>query len=154
MKKIFLIALICLLPNLVWSKNIESQVVAAVIIGEAGGEGEVGMLAVAGVIKNRMGQSRSAYEVVTRPFQFAAYSNPVLKKEMPIEDFVAKAALHSRWPYAMLLAEKISESSIVDITEGATHFHTASTSPYWSKIFQFKVQIGNHKFYCKWQKAN
>lgn len=153
--KTFLLTIaLILLPNLVWSKVSESQVVAAVIIGEAGGEGQTGMLAVAGVIKNRMVKSRTAYMVVTRKSQFDAYTHPILYKKVDIDSWVQKAAKHPRWAYALELAGKLNNGTCQDITEGATHYHAASCRPYWAKVFLFKTQIGHHLFYLESHNAS
>ena len=50
---------------------------------------------------------------------------------------------------AHLVLDVLNENSIVDITEGSTHYHATSVSPYWiggrgmAKI----TQIGSHIFY-------
>jgi spore germination cell wall hydrolase CwlJ-like protein len=122
-------------------------VVAAVIVGEAGGEGKTGMLAVAGVIKNRMRAGRTAYAVVSRPAQFDAYTTPILKKKTSLEDYVIRAKKHPNYAYALELASKLENGTCQDITSGATHFYSGGTEPYWAKVFEFRVTIGGHKFY-------
>jgi spore germination cell wall hydrolase CwlJ-like protein len=105
------------------------------------------MLAVAGVIKNRMRSVRSAYAVVTRPKQFDAYTTPVLVNKMTNAAYVIRAKKHPNWPYALELARSLDSGNCQDITGGATHFYSGGTQPYWAKRFQFRVSIGRHKFY-------
>jgi N-acetylmuramoyl-L-alanine amidase len=118
-----------------------NEVVAAVIIHEAGGEGERGMQAVAGVISNRTRANRDAFAVVTRPNQFECITGK------SYDAFVAKAKRHARWAYALKLAEEIDNKTVVDITGGATHFHNPSKTPWWAKKMAFTKKIGNHLFY-------
>ncbi len=132
-------------PNRI--KNLQTQVIAAVIVTEAGGEGQAGMRAVASVINNRAQASgQSPYFLVTRPGQFDGI-RAIVKNEIRAEDFVIKCASHPRWAYSMLLAEKVNAGTMPDTVYGSTHFHNLSLTPYWAKIFPFKVQIGRHRFY-------
>ena len=34
-----------------------------------------------------------------------------------------------------------------DVTNGATHYHSVSVQPYWSKSMKVTAKIGNHIFY-------
>lgn len=137
--KFLLFLLVCVVP--VAAKVSNDEVVAAVIIHEAGGEGEVGMQAVANAIANRTRPNKDAYAVVTRPKQFECITG---KNH---EAFVAKAKLHPRWPIALKFTKEIRNRTLVDITDGATHFHNPSMTPWWAKKLAFKKKIGNHFFY-------
>ncbi len=136
------VSLFLLSPILIEAKEPETHVIAAVIIREAGGEGKMGMQAVANVIQNRM-RGKTAYQVVTAPKQFSCYNNYVNREE----DFVALAAGHSRFEHALELAKQIQTKSVPDITRGSTHYHTIHVRPYWADKFPFTVKIGNHLFY-------
>ena len=120
------------------------EVIAAVIIGEAGGEGQIGMRAVASVIANRIRPDKDAFFVVTQKFQFSCINN----KEH--ENFVNKARRHPRWSFAVELTKEINDGELVDVTDGATHFlNTAKVRrmPRWAYLFEFKGKIGAHSFY-------
>ena len=120
------------------------EVIAAVIIGEAGGEGQLGMRAVASVIVNRIRPDKDAFHIVTQKFQFSCLNN----KEYG--DFVYKARLHPRWSFAVELTKEINNGTLVDVTGGATHFlNTAKVRriPRWAYLFEFKGKIGAHSFY-------
>jgi N-acetylmuramoyl-L-alanine amidase len=148
MLRIVTLTLLALIGNPVWAKFSQNQVVAAVIVAEAGGEGEVGMRAVASVINNRARESgQSAHYVVTRPHQFDGYWRHV-KAKMRVEDFVINMANHPRWAYAMLLARHIDAGTMPDYVNGAKFFHNQSLTPYWAKRFRYSGKIGNHLFYC------
>ena len=124
----------------------KTDVVAAVIIAEAGGEGYKGMQAVANVIANRATiQKKTPYEIVVQPKQFSCIS-PVLEKEMTFEAFIAKHKKHKRWNDAKELTRTIYFSKLEDVTGGARNFHSGP-KPYWAKKMTFTVRIGGHSFY-------
>lgn len=117
------------------------EVVAAVLIKEAGGEGEVGLRAVACVIQNR---GLTPYQVVTKRYQFSCY-NYVTEGSQTQTSFVNIAKNHARWAYALELADQIG--TLRDITGGARYFDTNDSTAYWAKIFTPTVTIGHHTFY-------
>jgi len=41
------------------------------------------------------------------------------------------------------------ESSATNLTQGATHYHSTTTNPYWTASLVFTTQIGDHLFYKK-----
>lgn len=117
------------------------ETVAAVIIGEAGGEGIAGMQAVASVIQNRAIRGRTPYSVVTRPWQFSCLNG------VNHDKFVANAKRHPRWGAALILAEEIENRKVIDATGGATHYHAKRILPYWAASLTRTKEIGNHIFY-------
>jgi N-acetylmuramoyl-L-alanine amidase len=134
--------LLALLYSPVNAKVSENQVVASVIILEAGGEGEAGMRAVAAVIQNRMGR-KSAYKVVTTPKHFSCF-NGYAKRQ---DEFVNRAAKHPRYALALTLAKEIASKRVADNTGKADHYHTTDVHPYWAPKMTFTKKIGNHLFY-------
>jgi len=118
-------------------RNID--VVAAALIGEAGGEGERGMHAVMNVIINRCkGQPdlvRSAVQTVVRPKQFSFFNNYNNGQET-MEDIINKAKKHTSWNKAIEIASLGLEKKLDDITNGATHYHVytgkSKVTPKWS----------------------
>ena len=58
-------------------------------------------------------------------------------------------SLHIAERIAHLVLGVYESESVVDITEGATHYHTTSVSPYWinDRGMMMVVQIGSHIFY-------
>jgi len=120
----------------------DNEKVAAVIIGEAGGEGEIGMQAVANVIANRKG---TPFEVISKRYQFCAARSVIVDKTETWQQLVDRRKRHPRWGLALEMVEKIYE--LPDVTNGATHFHTPAVNPKWAKVLAFKKRIGNHLFY-------
>lgn len=106
-------------------KTLDSALAVRAIIGEAAGEGDTGMLAVAGAIRNR-GTLRGVYGL----------KNPSIQKSIN--------------PKIQLRAERAwSMSATNDITRGATHWENVKAfgSPYWAKSLTLTTNIGRHTFY-------
>ncbi len=115
-----------------------SDIVAAALIGEAGGEGYKGMQAVMNVIMNRVRGGdpfRGAVDVVLKPKQFSFFDKYNSGGEK-MQDIVAKAMQHPRWAEAKELALVGMQRKLEDITDGATHYHVtrgkSKVTPYWS----------------------
>jgi N-acetylmuramoyl-L-alanine amidase len=103
---------------------------------EARGEPVVGQMAVALVTINRTHQRNLPIkEVVLQHRQFAWTYR---KKSYFPEDFPAFLKCFNS-VYLALQSE--------DFTEGATHFHNISQTPYWTKEMTVKGQYGRHIFY-------
>jgi len=133
----------------------DNEIVAATLIGEAGGEGANGMKAVYNVLNNRAkNKGTSTAGESLRPNQFSMW-NSVTKNVSNKEDFNKKNILsvinqyknHSKWDEALT----ISKSSVNDLTKGATHYYAFKgpnkiSPPFFTKNWTETVKIGNHKF--------
>ena len=114
----------------------EVETVAVVIAAEAGGEGEIGMRAVACVIANRArAQHKTPYQIVTTKNQFygltAKNRMKLYRSVKPIADRLARGIMRLK-----------------DITGGALYFRTEKEKLFpWTKKENFTVRIGNHIFY-------
>jgi N-acetylmuramoyl-L-alanine amidase len=131
------------------AQTFEQKVVAAVLMGEAWDQGQVGMLAVAEVIHQRCVETGlTPLEVVTKGgFRHRAFSclnersaASVVKKFSSQADFerlaLPLAVQVYRWP-----------SNQVSITHHATHFTRKEEKPWWAKGYRPVVVIGEHAFY-------
>lgn len=115
------------------------DVIAAALIGEAGGEGEKGMHAVMNVIVNRAKGSndlvRGVVSAVLKPKQFSFFNNYNAGKE-DMSQIIARASNHSNWSKARSIALAGLSHKLNDITDGATHYHVSSgpskVKPKWS----------------------
>jgi spore germination cell wall hydrolase CwlJ-like protein len=47
------------------------------------------------------------------------------------------------------LSYSIMQSGSTNLTQGATHYHSNTTNPYWTASLVFTTQIGDHLFYKK-----
>lgn len=128
--------------------QLEKEVVAACLIGEAGGEGPQGMQAVMNVISNRAkGNPAQFVKVCLKPYQFSFFNEATVSRSKKLVDIVDKAKKHPKWNIAMELVQNASKKKLEDITQGATHYHTTAVNPSWAPKLKYIEQLGNHKFY-------
>lgn len=120
----------------------QAGVVPQVIAGEAAGEGQKGMQAVANVIHNRMNKTgKSAEQIVTKPKQFSALAD--------------KTMMNRNYKQVKDQADSIAKDleKLPDITNGATHYVTKTlynkkkdNPDSWISKMQVTATIGNHVF--------
>jgi len=145
-----------------------TDIIAATLIGEAGGEMDLGMHAIANVLRNRKTSSKFPN----------TYKNVILNDGSAFEMWIGKSAetlvpkkkKHPKWNQAYKLATNIDR--LKDVTSGATHYYAHSgtqqiPAPYWADNDELKRRaikqmesgngvtayswepiktIGNHKF--------
>ena len=153
MKKI--IAFLLLVPYLGLADQALTQserIIALTLLGEARGEGERGIFAVACVIQRRNWEKKiTPAQVCLEKEQFSPWNgvdrqgNYRLKKE---------SELYHLWDskhmmYARRLARCVNRKNTVlmDVTNGANHFCNINSNPYWVKGKKPVIIIGKHKFY-------
>lgn len=132
----------------------EQRIVAQTILGEARGEGEAGMYAVACVIAQRsIAWGKTPTQVCLKKWQFSCW-NP----NDPNSARLSRLLNTPQATYAKRLAVNLTQLKR-NYTKNADHYCTLATHPYWSykKIKKgnrtLKVSIapvaiiGNHKFY-------
>ncbi len=135
------------------------DIIAATIIGEAGGEGYKGMTAVKNVLQNRADKKSTipAREAL-RPKQFSMWNKATAGVSVPedfaedgrpasIQSIIDMYKTHSKWTTAVTLAK----SKIKDITGNATKYYASAGAqeidpPYWAKDWKDPITIGNHTF--------
>lgn len=134
-------------------RGIETDVLARTLWGEARGEGLDGMIAVAGVVLNRVRIAKdhggrywwgsNVIQVCQKPYQFSCWnrSDPNFQKLQSVDekDLYFAAALR--------LARQALAGTLPDTTKGATHYHAKNASPYWARGQAPVAEIGNHIFY-------
>ncbi len=151
-KKLLLISGIFALIFLWRTRMNEAQLIMArTIYGEARGEGYRGMKAVANVIMNRAKiggwWGDSIITVCKKPWQFSAWN-----KNDPNAAIIAALMPktgNNLFDTAYELAGDVIAGSVPDITNGATHYHTAAVNPTWDDNMLSLGNIGNHQFYKK-----
>ncbi len=116
-----------------------TEIVAAVLIAEAGGQGVTAMRAVREVIQVRAAtQCRTELAIVTAPKQFSC-----LNRTTPSR-LVTQARKHPRWSEALRLASVTLRRATVS---QANHYHALTISPAWARGAQPVAIIGGHAFY-------
>lgn len=132
--------------------QITIDVLARTLWGEARGEGTDGMQAVANVIQNRVAvaEKRGTFwwgnniiQVCQKPYQFSCWnrSDPNFRKLQSVgeEDVYFATALR--------LARRAVIGALTDITNGATHYHADTITPYWARGKEPCAVVGRHIFY-------
>ncbi len=133
-------------------KELETDTLARTIWGEARGEGEQGMQAVASVVMNRVAVARekgsywwgnNIIQVCQKPYQFSCWNrtDPNYRKLLDVD------AGNLYFATALRIARRALAGSLKDPTNGATHYHAAGTNPYWAKNENPVGVIGKHIFY-------
>ena len=132
---------------------------AVTIYHEAGNQSMIGQMAVGQVVLNRVEDSRfpdTVCEVVKEAVTYKNSNKPVRwkcqftwfcdgKKDEPnFESKTWSAALENA---SILLTKTI----VLDITEGATHYHATYVRPAWAKTKTKTTRIDRHIFY-RWER--
>lgn len=133
--------------NAALKKERDIDTLARTIWGEARGEGNAGMQAVANVVMNRVrhgGWWGNDIEAVCRkPFQFSCWNkddpNCALLPSIDEKDIHFATALR--------IARRAACGVLADITDGADHYHAAGIYPLWSRGEKPVAVIGRHIFY-------
>ena len=161
MKKVIVLA--CMFGTSVFADQVLTQderIVALTILGEARGEGKLGMYAVACVIQKRSEERNlSPAKVCLQPWQFSVWNagKGKVKKESELYYlWKSKEMMYARQlARALCSGKKFCQKT----TSSANHYCTLKTKPYWAfkkvkrdgKIVKVAIKpvkiIGNHKFY-------
>lgn len=118
------------------------QVVAAVLMAEAWGEGREGMIAVAEVIRNRADKEGiSPLAIVKQPRQFTSLNNTTPPQ------LIRKFWKARDWEIALEISRMLynEPEKLPGITNGADHYDNGR--PYWAKGRTPVAVVGSHKFY-------
>ena len=114
----------------------DREVVASVLIAEAGGEGTNAMQGVMEVIQNRAAARHKAFlEVVSVPKHFSSFTGEGSKA-------FRNAKSHPRWAAAYVLAGGTTNH----LVGKADHFYSGKKVPYWASGMKLVRQIGDLKF--------
>ena len=129
------------------------------IYHEANNQSMLGQIAVGQVVMNRVADSRfpdNVCDVVTQAVTYKGTDKPVLhkcqfswfcdgKKDEPKYD-------SKEWRYAQEYASIVlSRTIVLDVTEGATHYHATYVRPAWAKTKTKTTRIDRHIFY-RWER--
>ena len=137
----------------------EQKCLATMIYGEARGEKEVGMIAVAYTAINRA-VNNTVCKVVLAPKQYSVFNdNPTLKAaalSSHMEPVQKNIIAEASWDRAMRVAKLVLGKSVSDPTNGSTHYLSPTLMeqkrykyPRWSKEYRVTVIIDKHHFYKK-----
>ncbi len=133
-------------------KELEIDVLARTLWGEARSEGVHGIEAVACVVLNRVKVSRKMagywwgndiIQVCQKPYQFSCWnkSDPQYRRVISVDT----SDLH--FATCIRVARRALLGLIDDPTGGATHYHADYVSPTWADLNKKTEIIGRHIFY-------
>ncbi|MGQ0528070.1 MAG: cell wall hydrolase [Alphaproteobacteria bacterium] len=147
-------------PKLTLSKEgggfyraLEIDVLARTLWGEARGQGQAGLEAVACVVLNRVeiARERGKYwwggdiiQVCQKPYQFSCWN----RSDPSYQQLVAVDAKNRAFVLCQRIARAAVNGDLSDGTGGATHYHANYVSPYWAQGERPTAVIGAHIFYC------
>ena len=126
---------------------------------EAKNQSMIGQIAVAQVVMNRVKDNRypdNVCDVVTEAVTYKGTDKPVLHKcqfswycdgQKDEPDFDSKEWWDAK-EYASIV---LSGTIMLDVTEGATHYHATYVRPAWAKTKTKTTRIDRHIFY-RWEK--
>ena len=123
---------------------------------EARGQGQAGWLAVAQVTQNRVDDKRfpnTICEVVKQGLTYAS-GDPIRNKcqfSWFCDGKSDKPKNTKVYNEISELVNYISDYDIIDITDGATHYHADYVRPSWAKTKTKTIEIEDHIFY-RWEK--
>ena len=124
----------------------QTDYMARTVYGEARGEGEKGMQAVANVIMNRVKKGgwygASIKDVCLKPYQFSCWNEGDPNREKILN------ATPAQLKTARRISEAVINGTLPDITGGATNYHAKSVKPYWAASMTKTATIGSHIFYA------
>ena len=133
---------------------------AVTIYGEARSEPEVGQIAVAYTILNRASKQRTLCQVALAPKQYSVFNNNPKLRAIAVSLHLIPEQKNiidqMSWDQAVKVAQMVSQKSVKDPTNGATHYiadrvmkSKGYTYPKWSRQYQVVAVIENHKFFKK-----
>jgi spore germination cell wall hydrolase CwlJ-like protein len=135
----------------------EIKCLATMVYGEARGEKETGMIAVAYSAVNRA-KKKTLCDVVLAPKQYSIFNNnPALRMAAMSAEVAPKQKNvidNAGWKAAKKVAAAVVRGEVPDPTAGATHYVADKVMlakgykyPKWTKTFQRTVVIQNHTFF-------
>ena len=132
-----------------------TYILATTLVGEAGGDGEAGMKAVANVLNNRAkDKDKSPAEIALEPKQFSMWNSHTIDGndvknvyKMYVTDVYGKNS--NIWNKAVKLAKNIK--SLSDNTDGARYYYNPDdANPEWGNELNDKwrttLKVGGHIF--------
>jgi N-acetylmuramoyl-L-alanine amidase len=132
--------------------DLELDVMARTVWGEARGEGVIGMQGIAHTIINRVitAQKKKQYwwgntiiEVCQKPFQFSCWN----KDDPNYQQLIAIRESDPIFMLAKQTSSRVILGFVPDVTNGADHYHARNILPHWARGQIPVARIGRHIFY-------
>lgn len=133
-------------------RELEIDVLARTIFGEARGEPIEGMEAVANVVLNRVrvATKKGTYwwgnniiAVCQKPYQFSCWN----RSDPSYQRLINVTGSNIHFATCLRIARRAVIGALKDNTNGATHYHADYVSPYWARGEAPVKTVGRHIFY-------
>jgi spore germination cell wall hydrolase CwlJ-like protein len=122
----------------------QERALAAVLLAEAGGEGRVGIEAVAEVVRNRCQQQGwSIQRVITAPQAFSCLNGT------DVDHLYARMRRRGNWQLGLEVAQTLYRhpARLPARVHGATHYDRVDRRPYWTVGAHLVAVVGRHAFW-------
>lgn len=119
--------------------QLECRILAEAIVYEARSESELGQVAVAHVIMNRVNSNRWGDSIKDVVYQYKQFSYTLQKQRRSPSD--------NDWKKAYLVAYEVMNGMVDSPVGDSTHYHTNQVNPKWAKELEYVATIENHRFY-------
>lgn len=119
--------------------QLECRILAEAIVYEARSESELGQVAVAYVIMNRVNAERWGDSIKDVVYQYKQFSYTLQKQRTQPSN--------KDWKKAYLVAYEVMNGMIDSPVGDSTHYHTTSVNPKWAKSLEYVATIDKHIFY-------
>ena len=138
----------------------ELECLAQNIYFEARGEAVEGRIAVGYVTINRLASEKFPNTIcgVVKQARYSSWWKETHNKEVPIRNkcqfswycdgLADEITDEESWIKAVALAKSIILGQFVDVTKGATHYHSKEVDPWWNEYYNEVAIIGNHIFFA------
>lgn len=147
----------CFAPTKSIKPDVKSEHCLSVMIyGEARGEPEQGMRAVAYTALNRAAKS-TICGVILAPKQYSifnAHEFRAVALNVNSEPVQKNSIDRAAWYRALMVANQVIKREVIDPTNGSTHYISPIAMrakgyiyPRWSKEYKHVTTINNHQFY-------
>jgi N-acetylmuramoyl-L-alanine amidase len=121
---------------------------------EAKNQSMIGQIAVAQVTMNRVHDERYPNNVCDVVKQGLTYR---WNRDMPIRNQCQfswycdgksdKPKDEQAWQYAIMVADGVYYGKVIDLVDGATHYHAHYVNPSWAETKTYITRIDDHIFY-------
>lgn len=154
MKRLLLLSL--LIPSIshseIYASKIEDIVcLAQNIYFEARNQSDLGKEAVAEVVLNRVKSTKYPSTVCSVTKQAKQHFGKILINKCQFSwycDGRSDAPTDTQsWIKSIKIAQQMLDRDTRNLTQGSTHYHSVTVSPYWKKSLNRVVQIDDHIFY-------
>tara|TARA_A100001011_G_scaffold372087_1_gene430123 strand:+ start:1555 stop:1986 length:432 start_codon:yes stop_codon:yes gene_type:complete len=121
---------------------------------EAKNQSTIGQIAVAQVTMNRVYDERypnNVCDVVKQGLTYKWNSDMPIRNQCQFSWYCDgksdKPKDEQAWQYAIMVADGVYYGKVINLIDGATHYHAHYVNPSWAETKTYITRIGDHIFY-------